>query len=288
MSKKNQSQRLTSQHKKSKGVIGIFCEEAHLHDEGVARVSHLVMCYLEKDFPQLTFRYRQSISKKEINSSLQKIDKDLGQTLFVNEASIKPDGGIIEVKDDNGNWRVILVSEAKHQGKDIDNIRLGKLVGKLNNQDLMIAGNAIERAHKNISEIANFMLSELYFPYVLFLEGSNFLTHDLVIERPDGRKVTLSYNSGTLNRLDRLTAANYGMAINKNLCKNKIVNLNEINIMLQAASIYTQNEGRRWQENEMLNIMLDIAKTSLQMLGRELFNQLTKLNMEKYNDKKEY
>ena len=40
----------------------------------------------------------------------------------------------------------------------------------------MAAGNAIERAYKNISEIANFMLAERYFPYILFLEGSNFLT----------------------------------------------------------------------------------------------------------------
>lgn len=46
-------------------------------------------------------------------------------------ASIKPDGGIIEVQDDDGNWRVVVVSEAKHQGKDIENIKAGKLVGKI-------------------------------------------------------------------------------------------------------------------------------------------------------------
>ena len=64
----------------------------------------------------LTFRYRKDLQKKEINVALQKIDKYLGQTLFVENARIKPDGGIIEVKDDAGNWRVVLVSEAKHQG----------------------------------------------------------------------------------------------------------------------------------------------------------------------------
>ena len=147
----------------------------------------------------------------------------MGQTLFVPNSSIIPDGGIIEVKDDNGNWRVVLVAEAKHQGKDIENIKKGKLVGKNNNQDLMAAGNAIERSHKNICEIANFMLAESHFPYVLFLEGSNFLTETISIARPDGRVVTLEYNSGMLNRLDRLTAANYGMPINTNLCKNKYV-----------------------------------------------------------------
>ncbi len=278
MAKKKQSNRLSKQHKESHGVVGIFCKEALVHDLGVAKISRCVIENLKNEFPQLSFNYRQYISKKEINSSLQKIDKELGQTLFVPDAKIKPDGGIIEVKDDNNNWRVILVSEAKHQGKDIENIKCGKLVGKLNNQDLMVAGNAIERAHKNISEIANFMLAETYFPYVLFLEGSNFLTHDITVARPDGREVTLTYNSGTLNRLDRLTSANYGLPINTNLCKNKFVNCHGVNIMLQAASIYTQTEGERWKEKEMLEIMLDIAKTSLQMLARDLFKQITKHN----------
>jgi len=275
MAKKNQSARLTAQHKESHGVVGIFGEEAKLHDMTVSEISHYVIGQLEKDYPQLSFRHRKSIAKEEINEALQKIDKELGQTLFVPNSSIIPDGGIIEVKDDDGNWRIILVSEAKHQGKDIENIRKGKLVGKNNDQDLMAAGNAIERSHKNISEIANLMLSESYFPYVLFLEGSNFLTETVSIERPDGRVVTLEYNSGMLNRLDRLTSANYGMPINTNLCKNKFVTHGDKTIMLQATSIYTQGNGERWDRREMFRIMLETAKTSLQMLGSDLFNQLT-------------
>ena len=187
MAKKNQSKRLTNQHKKSHGVVGIFGDEAKSHDLTVGRISHLVIEQLEKEFPQLSFQYKKSIKKEEINEALKKVDPELGQTLFVPNSSIKPDGGIIEVKDDNDNWKIVLVSEAKHQGKDIENITKGKLVGKNNNQDLMAAGNAIERSHKNISEIANLMLSEAHFPYVLFLEGSNFLTETISIERPDGK-----------------------------------------------------------------------------------------------------
>ena len=199
----------------------------------------------------------------------------MGQTLFVPNSSIIPDGGIVEVKDDNGEWRVVLVSEAKHQGKDIENIKAGKLVGKKDNQDIMAAGNAIERSHKNIAEIANLMLAESYFPYVLFLEGSNFLTETISVKRPDGRVVTLEYNSGMLNRLDRLTAANYGMPINTNLCKNKFIKHNDKTIMLQATSIYTQGSGEGWKAEKMLEIMLDISRTSLKMLGSDLFKQLT-------------
>ena len=272
---KLQSNRLTTQQKASEGVIGIFDEQAQLHDKEVSSTSIRAKEKLEKEFPMLQFRYRKSISKKEINQALQNIDKSLGQTLFVPNSSIKPDGGLIEVKDDNGNWRVVLVSEAKYQGKDIDNIKNGILVGKKNNQVLMAAGNAIERAHKNISEIANLMLAESYFPYVLFLEGSNFLTENVTVKRPDGSQYTITYNDGTLNRLDRLTAANYGMPINTNLCENKFVACNGLNIMLQAASIYTQGDGEHWKDSDMIDIMLDIARSSLRMIGKDIFKQLT-------------
>lgn len=277
MAKKGQSNRLTNQHKESQGVVGIFGDEAKLHDLTVGEISNLIIKQLEIEFPQLSFQYKTSIKKEEINEALKKIDPELGHTLFVSNSSIKPDGGIIQVKDDKGNWRVVLVSEAKHQGKDIENIRKGKLVGKDNNQDLMAAGNAIERSHKNISEIANLMLSESHFPYVLFLEGSNFLTETISIEGPDGRAVRLEHNSGMLNRLDRLTSANYGRPINTNLCENKFVKHKDKTIMLQATSIYTQGNGEKWDVKIMFDIMIDISKTSLRILESDLYNQLTKI-----------
>lgn len=275
MREKHQSDRLTAQQKEGQGPITIFHKDAQIHDKEVGNTSLFVIKQLEYEFPMLTFRYRKDLQKKEINEALQKIDKDLGQTLFVENASIIPDGGIIEVQDDNDNWRVVLVSEAKHQGKDIENIKAGRLVGKNNNQDIMAAGNAIERAYKNINEIANFMLSERYFPYVLLLEGSNFLTQDVTVTRPDGRQVTLVYNDGMLNRLDRLTSANYGMPINTNLCVNKFVKCNGSTIMLQAASIYTKGDGGHWSDEDMITVMLDVARTSLKMLGSDLFDQLS-------------
>lgn len=274
--KKGQSNRLTAQQKEGQGPITIFHKDAQIHDKDVGNTSQFVIKQLEYEFPMLEFRYRKDLPKKEINAALKKVDNYLGQTLFVESAKIKPDGGLIEVKDDNGNWRVVLVSEAKHQGKDIENIKAGKLVGKNNDQDLMVAGNAIERAYKNVNEIANYMLAEQHFPYILFLEGSNFLTQDVKVKRPDGRVVTLTYTNGALNRLDRLTAANYGMPINTNLCKNKFVKCNGATIMLQAASIYTKGEGGHWNKEDMIMVMLEIARTSLKMLGTDLFEQLSK------------
>ncbi len=284
MAKKNQSQRLSKQHKESSGVTNIFTDEAKLHDMGVSSISKLVMQKLEDEFKGLSFRNRASITKREINSVLQGLDSELGRTLFVQSSKIKPDGGITEVKDDEGNWRVILITEAKYQGKDIENIQKGILVGKDSNQDLMQAGNAIERAYKNIAEMANFMLKELHFPYILFLEGSNFLTQTISVKKPDGRVVILEYNSGVLNKLDKLTAANYGMPINQNLCQNKFIQYKDRVIMLQAISIYTQRDGQRWNLNKMFEVMFEVAKTSLKILDSSLFNQITSENNVKKSD----
>lgn len=109
-----------------------------------------------------------------------------------------------------------------------------------------------------------------------FWKAQIFLTETISIKKPDGRVVTLEYNSGTLNRLDRLTSANYGMPINTNLCKNKFVKHKDKTIMLQATSIYTQGNGEKWDVKKMFDIMLEISKTSLKVLGSEIFNQITK------------
>jgi len=114
MAKKNQSERLTNQHKESQGVVGIFGDKAKSHDITVGKISHYVIEQLTREYPQLSFQYKTSIKKEEINEALKKVDSELGQTLFVPNSSIKPDGGIIEVKDDYDNWRIVLVSEAKH------------------------------------------------------------------------------------------------------------------------------------------------------------------------------
>lgn len=264
--KKKQTDRLTKQHVKSKGVEGIFGESAQLHDGSVKNVSLFVFDILKDKYRYLSFRYREKIEKKEINKKLNAIDQRLGITLFVENSSIKPDGGIIEVKDKDNNWRIVLVSEAKHQGKDIENIQKGILVGKNKDQDLMVAGNAIERSHKNINEIRNIMVGEKYFPYVLFLQGSNFLTDSIAVERPDGRSVELRHDVGSLNRIDRLTAANYSMPINENSCENIFTTTsNGETVMLQAVSIFTK--GTSWTAEEMVPIMLDVAETSLRILG---------------------
>lgn len=105
--KKGQSNRLTTQQKEGQGPITIFHKDAQIQDKEVTNTSLFVIKQLKFEFPMLTFRYRKDLPKKEINEALQRIDIYLGSTLFVKSASIRPDGGLIEVQDDNGNWRVV-------------------------------------------------------------------------------------------------------------------------------------------------------------------------------------
>lgn len=98
---KGQSNRLTEQHKESKGVEGIFGDNAKLHESSVGAISQKTLFNLKKGYLNLSFRCRFKISKVEINKSLSENDKSLGQTLFVPNSSIRPDEGIIEVLDIN-------------------------------------------------------------------------------------------------------------------------------------------------------------------------------------------
>lgn len=129
--KKEQTGRLSKQHALSGGASSIFGEDAKVHDSSVQSVGQKVFTALNLKYEKYKFRYRPAVSKKEINDKLNSIDNRLGITLQVQKSSIKPDGGIIEVQNKNQKWRVILVSEAKYQGKDVENIKAGLLVGKI-------------------------------------------------------------------------------------------------------------------------------------------------------------
>jgi type II restriction enzyme len=227
-----------------------------------------VLVKLAEEFPNLEFQLRTSLSKKEINAKLSSFDPRLGQALFVESASIRPDGGITEVKDRHGKWRVVLVGESKHQGNDVEKILAGVLQGKNKDQDFMAAGNAIERMHKNVAELRNFMLDEKHFPYVAFLQGSNFAIESFDITRPDGRVVRLVHNSGALNRIDRVTASSFSREINQSYCENIVVSAGGHEHMLQIASLFCK--AAPWTAGEMAEVMLDVAKTSLEILATDL------------------
>ncbi len=265
---KGQSNRLEKQQKFIGGPLGIFGDTAESHDFTIRDVMKRVVKELKHYYPGQIFRHRMRISKKEILEYLTSIDANLGRVLFVQNARIQPDGGIVEVKGRLGKFRAILVSEAKHQGNDVERIRSGIKRGKNKDQDLMTAGNAIERVHKNIREIRNLMLNELRLPYVVFLQGSNFATSTEYIKTPEGRPVKIAHDAGSLNRIDRVTASSFGMEVNKNYCQNIFVELDNNLQMLQAASFYFQTHP--WSAKDMASVLWDVALMSLNVLSESL------------------
>ena len=108
----------------------------------------------------------------------------------------------------------------------------------------MVAGNAIERVHKNA-------------------------TQTFFVDSPDGRRVKISHDAGNLNRIDRVTASSYGMEINQNYCRNVFVELDDNVQMLQAASLYFQSDS--WTVGDMAEILWDIASTSMDVLSGSLY-----------------
>lgn len=265
---KGQVDRLSAQHIEAGGVVGIFGADARKHDASVKEVAKGILVLLIKEFPNLTFRLRTSIRKDEIHKKLNQLDSRLGIKLFAPNAKIRPDGAVIMVQDKKSDWRVILVGESKHQGNDHVNIPVGKRTKKMEakGQYIMPAGNAIERVHKNIQEMRNFMLGESHFPYVVFLQGSNFGIERFVPKWPDGTEIPIDPSDSCVSRIDRVTAANYGMEINRDYCKNLI--LGKSQTMLQVASIYAQCE--HFTAEKMFEVLWNTVITSLEVLAADL------------------
>ena len=246
-------ERLRETHTDFGGGQGIYGQEAKTHDKKTGDAAKYVFNILEETFPSLHFRHRFKIPKEEINSKLNHIDLRLGVTQFVNTSSVKPDGGVIEVMDVHGGWRPILIGEAKKQGTNVERIKEG--LGK------QAQGNAIERTHKNIAELKNYMLRENYFPYVVFMHGSDLTTETLRVPEPSGDIFELKPTSIP----DRLTAASYGMPVNVPYCRNLFAeNFDGSKIMLQIASLYMRNDP--WTEKEMIDVMIEIAQEALTCL----------------------
>ena len=57
----------------------------------------------------------------------------------------------------------------------------------------------------------------------------------------------------------------------------KFVKHKDKTIMLQAASIYTQGNGEKWNYLKMVENMMDVSKSSLKVLASDLFKQITKI-----------
>ncbi|MCB5280111.1 MAG: hypothetical protein M0Q19_09940 [Candidatus Cloacimonetes bacterium] len=90
-------------------------------------------------------------------------------------SSMKPDGGIMFLKDKYDNSYPILISEVKNQGTNDLRMQEGK--------KKQAQGNAVERLGKNVIGFKTAIMHESIFPFVCFGYGCDFAEDCSIIDR---------------------------------------------------------------------------------------------------------
>ncbi len=122
-----------------------------------------IIAHLNRTFPEV-----QRMSQSEFVKATQKV------------SYLKPDGGLVYIRDAKNIRRCILVTEAKRQGTNADRALEGK--------PKQAQGNAIERLRKNMQGIDCLFAGEAITPFVCFGEGCDFADKSSILDR-------VSYNT---------------------------------------------------------------------------------------------
>ena len=143
-------------------------------------------------------------------------------------SSMRPDGGILYLLDKADNKYPILITEVKNQGTNDLRAQEGK--------PRQAQGNAIERLGKNVIGFRTFLLDESIFPFVTFGYGCDFADGSSILDR------VLTINM--FGKLNKTNVYNTGVQESFN-----------------RGSFYFRED--RWNKDEMISIMYDIAKKSI-------------------------
>jgi len=143
-------------------------------------------------------------------------------------SNMRPDGGIIFLKDKQGKSYPILISEVKNQGTNDLRINEGK--------KKQAQGNAVERLGKNVIGFKTATMNESIFPFVCFGYGCDFADDSSILDRI----VTIAMFS-ELNVV-RLHCEGSSHKIRR------------------GSFFFRRN---KWTEDEMYNVMFDIADRSV-------------------------
>ncbi|MCF8135297.1 MAG: hypothetical protein K9J32_07370 [Synechococcus lacustris] len=189
---------------------------------------------------------------------------------------VSPDGGICFIESKSGFKHIILVSEAKHQGRHDGYTPIsdsGWAKECLRNKKLdpntpieerpkQANGNAIERAFKNSNTFQGLTSIYGYFPYVVFCDGFDFRTkQDYSLF--SHQKYASKYNIDSTIRM-RLVSGNYFMPLNNTYVSGAKRGYSTV----YPASIYARME--KWTHQEMVDVFVDVMRKSiihLQSLG---------------------
>ncbi len=182
---------------------------------------------------------------------------------------VSPDGGICFIESKDGFKHIILVSEAKHQGRHdgytpISDSGWAKECQKnkkldpntpIENRPKQANGNAIERAFKNSNTFQGLTSIYGYFPYVVFCDGFDFRTkQDYSLF--SHQKYAAKYNIDSTIRM-RLVSGNYFMPLNNSYVSGAKRGFSTV----YPASIYARME--KWTHQEMVDVFADVMRKSI-------------------------
>jgi type II restriction enzyme len=184
-----QSDRLSLRQTRDGGGASINNEEARCFDNQLKKlVPNNVLPILTERYPDINFTHIKKINQSDYASIINPDYVPLSNNPF-----ITPDGGIILA---NGN--PVFIGEAKKQGTNNDRIARGL--------PRQACGNAIERAFKNYNELKAYMFDKDYFPYLLFVYGSDFEQGCSILSRLHSMTMFKPYNNLYINDNNKIAS----------------------------------------------------------------------------------
>lgn len=164
----------------------------------------------------------------DVCARLEELFPEVEFTCFFKSSTMRPDGGILSVKDKGGVLFPILIVEVKNQGTN----DLRRQEGK----PKQAKGNAIERLGKNVIGFRTAMLSEGINPFVCFGYGCDFHHTSSILDRV----VTIAM-FGPLNQIHLANEGTQGQ--------------------FNRGSFFFQEES--WSAEAMSDVMWTIAERSV-------------------------
>ena len=164
----------------------------------------------------------------DIVSSLRGDFHDVEFHYHFGKSSMKPDGGILSMLDNEGTTRPILISEVKNQGTN--DLRASE------GRPKQAKGNAIERLGKNVIGFRTAMMSEAIDPFVCFGYGCDFADDSSILDR-----VSTIAMFGPLNTVN-------------------VVNQGESGAFNRGSFFFREEP---WTADEMSSIMYEVASRTI-------------------------
>jgi type II restriction enzyme len=198
-------------------------------DSDIDKAILMVVDTLSKNYPHLTFEHQKTMKIVDIIAMLSRQYPEYAQHFGkpFGSSFISPDGGFLFATNKQGERRIILVSEVKHQGTNDKR--------KTEGLPKQARGNAIERLGKNLIGIRALFKNEGVLPFVCFGNGDDF---------SDGSTI-----------IDRVLTMNDFFALNKIFVKKDF-------LPFEPSSMLFRYEA--WTIEEMVDVMLKITKEAIE------------------------